>query len=259
MSRPDEIGDPWPGPRAILHVDMDAFFAAVEVLDHPTLAGEPVIVGGTPEGHGVVCTASYEARKFGVRSAMSAARAVKLCPRGVFIAPRMGRYAAVSRVVFAALGEFTPLVEPVSVDEAFLDLTGTERLHGHPLRAARAIKERVRQVTGGLSSSLGLAPNKFLAKVASDLEKPDGLVAVRPDRVMEFLAPLPVERIWGVGPRTAEALHALGWRLIGDLQTVPPGALGLTLGEEAGRHIERLARGLDERPVEDGGRALSVS
>ena len=259
MDRSNEERAPWPGPRAIIHLDMDAFFAAVEVLDNPTLRGKPVIVGGTPEGHGVVSTASYEARKFGVRSAMPAARAVKLCPQGIFIFPRMGRYAAVSRAVFAALGEFTPLVEPVSVDEAFLDLTGTERLHGHPLAAARAIKDRVREVTGGLGSSLGLAPNKFLAKVASDLEKPDGLVAVPPDRVMEFLAPLPVEKIWGVGPRTAEALHALGLRRIGDLQKVPEGALGQTLGVEAGRHIERLAHGLDERPVEDGGLAKSVS
>ncbi len=259
MGPRDQPTGRWPGGRAILHLDMDAYFAAVEVLDNPALRGKPVIVGGTPEGHGVVGTASYEARRFGVHSAMPAARAVKLCPHGVFLPPRMGRYAAVSRSVFAALEEFTPALEPVSIDEAFLDLTGTERLLGDPADAARTIKARVREVTGGLTSSAGLAASKFLAKVASDLEKPDGLVVVPPGSEAEFLAPLPVERIWGVGPRTAEALHALGFRRIGDLQKVTPGALGRTLGEETGSHIERLARGLDDRSVETGGLARSVS
>ena len=246
-------------PRAILHVDMDAFFAAVEILDNPGLRGKPVIIGGTVEGHGVVSTASYEARRFGIHSAMPMARAVKLCPRGIFLNPRMGRYAAVSEQVFKALAEFTPALEPVSIDEAFLDLTGTERLWGPSIEAARRIKARVREATGGLCASAGLAPNKFLAKVASDLRKPDGLVEVPSDGILEFLAPLSVETLWGVGPRTAEALHGMGLRRIADIQRLPEGALRSTLGEEAGRHLERLARGLDDRPVEAGGLAKSVS
>jgi len=238
---------------------MDAFYAAVEVLDNPSLAGKPVIVGGTPEGRGVVGTASYEARRYGVHSAMPAAQAVKLCPRGIFLPPRMDRYAAVSRMVFSALEEFSPAVDPLSIDEAFLDLTGTERLLGPPEDAARAIKARVRQVTGGLAASVGLAPNKFLAKVASDLKKPDGLVVVPAGGGEEFLAPLPVEKLWGVGPRTAEALHSLGLRRIGDLQGYPQEALCSNLGQETGRHLALLARGIDERPVEPGGEARSVS
>ena len=165
--------------RTVLHLDMDAFFAAVEVLDNPTLAGKPVIVGGTPEGHGVVSTASYEARKFGVRSAMSAARAVKLCPHGIFLPPRMGRYAAVSRLVFAALGEFTPLVEPVSVDEAFLDLTGTERLHGRPIAAATAIKARVRQAPAASGPRWASPRTSSSPRWPATSRSPMGLVAVR--------------------------------------------------------------------------------
>ncbi len=248
-----------PRCRTILHLDMDAFFAAVEVLDNPSLAGKPVIVGGTVEGHGVVGTASYEARRYGVRSAMPAAQAVKLCPKGIFLRPRMGRYAAVSREIFKVLEEFAPAVEQVSIDEGFLDLTGMERHWKNPLEAARAIKKRVREVTGGLTSSIGIAPNKFLAKVASDLEKPDGLVVVPPDGVLEFLAPLKVEKLWGVGPRTAQVLHQMGLHLVGDLQQLPSGILRFKLGEEAGSHLEQLARGLDDRPVEAGGLPKSVS
>jgi len=250
---------PGAAPRAIVHLDMDAFFAAVEVLDDPSLCRKPVIVGGTPEGRGVVSAASYEARRFGVRSAMPAAQAVKLCPRGIFLRPRMGRYEALSRCVFRALEEFTPLVEPISIDEAFLDLTGTERLWGEAALAARKIKARVREATGGLTASVGVAPNKFLAKVASDLEKPDGLVIVPGGREAEFLAPLPVEKLWGVGPRTAERLHALGLRRIGELQAYPEASLCSNLGVELGRHLFRLGRGLDERPVEPGSLAVSVS
>src|SRR2546426_8434093 len=164
---------PPPGPRTVLHLDMDAFFAAVEVLDNPSRTGKPVIVGGPAGGHGVVGTASYEARRYGVRSAMPMAQAVKLCPGGIFLPGRMGRYQAVSRIVFRTLREFSPAVEPVSIDEAFVDLTGTGRLLGTPLEAARAIKARVRESTSGLTASVGLAENKFLAKVASDLRKPD--------------------------------------------------------------------------------------
>jgi DNA polymerase-4 len=258
---PQRKNDP-PAPypaRTVLHLDMDAFFAAVEILDNPSLAGKPVIVGGTPEGRGVVTTASYEARRFGVHSAMSAAQAVNLCPAGVFLPPRMGRYAAVSKAVFAALREFSPAVEPVSIDEAFVDLTGTGRLLGPPAAAARAIKERIRKATGGLSASVGIGPNKFLAKVASDLEKPDGLVVLDPSKVLEFLAPLPVEKLWGVGPRTAEVLHSMGLRRIGDLQRYPEEELRRRLGQDSGRHLALLSRGIDDRPVEPGGLALSVS
>ncbi|MGH9362825.1 MAG: Y-family DNA polymerase, partial [Thermoanaerobaculia bacterium] len=191
--------------------------------------------------------------------AMPAAQAVKLCPHGIFLPPRMGRYAAVSRRVFAALSEFSPLVEPVSIDEAFLDLTGAERLLGPPVEAARALKARVRDATGGLTASVGIAPNKFLAKVASDLEKPDGLVVVPRGREAEFLAPLPVGKLWGVGPRTAEALRSRGFRKIEDLQRTAEAFLRQLLGEEAGRHLHLLARGIDERPVAPSTPAKSVS
>jgi DNA polymerase-4 len=257
----DERGrGPAPGhPRTIIHIDMDAFFAAVEVLDNPTLRGKPVVVGGTVEGHGIVSTASYEARRFGIHSAMPMAWAVKLCPGAVFVGTRGDRYAAVSRDVFRVLEEFTPLVEPVSIDEAFLDITGTERLSGPPAETARAIKRRVREVTGGLTASAGIAASKFVAKVASDLRKPDGLVEVPAGREAEFLAPLAVEKLWGVGPKTAEVLHARGFRRIADLQALPPGILAASLGREAGEHLEHLARGIDPRPVEGGGLARSVS
>lgn len=241
-------------PRAILHLDMDAFFAAVEVLDNPTLRGKPVIVGGTPEGRGVVSTASYEARRYGVHSAMPAATAVRLCPRGVFLRPRLTRYHVVSRQVFRLLREYTPLVEPLSIDEAFLDVSGS-----HPLRRppeptaaeaiARELQDRVHDETGGLTCSLGVASNKFLAKLASDLEKPNGLVVVPATGVEEFLAPLEIDRLWGVGPKTAEHLRSLGLDRIGDLQRVSERDLLRLLGRELGDHLARLCRGLDDRPV----------
>jgi DNA polymerase-4 len=249
--------------RSILHVDMDAFFAAVEVLDNPRLAGKPVIVGGTPEGRGVVSTASYEARKFGVRSAMPAAQAVKLCPHGVFLRPRMGRYADMSRQVFAILHEVTPLVEPVSIDEAFLDVTGCHPLARSSLPAAEAlakeIQGRVERVTGGLTCSLGVAENKFLAKVASDLRKPRGLTVVPTGGGAEFLAPLPIERLWGVGPKTSERLRSLGLTTIGQIAALKENDLEAILGAEFGRHLRRLSRGLDDRQVETGWEAKSIS
>ena len=242
--------------RTILHVDMDAFFAAVEILDNPALAGKPVIVGGTPEGRGVVSTASYEARKYGVRSAMPAAEAVRLCPGGIFLRPRIGRYDDASRQVFAVFHETTPLVEPLSIDEAFLDISGV-RPGGE--EAARRVQERVERETGGLTCSIGVAENKFLAKVASDLRKPRGLVVVPRGRGAEFLAPLPVEKLWGVGPKTAARLHELGLATIGKLARLPERDLEMILGADAGRHLHRLSRGLDDRPVEPDWEAKSIS
>ncbi len=257
--------------RAILHVDMDAFFAAVEVLDDPSLAGRPVIVGGRPEQRGVVAAASYEARRFGVHSAMSAARAARLCPEATWLPGRHARYAEISALIFALLRSYTPLVEPLSIDEAFLDVTGCGRLFGDPVAIARGIKARLRREIG-LTGSVGVAPNKFLAKLASDLEKPDGLVVVPAGGERAFLAPLPVERLWGVGPRTAAVLHGLGVERIGRLaaaaDALAAGAAGPDLalarrlqerlGPEHSAHLLRLCRGEDERPVVPEHEAKSI-
>lgn len=234
--------------RAVAHVDMDAFYAAVEQRDRPELRGRPVIVGADPRGRGVVSACSYEARVFGVRSAMPISRAYRLCPDGVYLPVDMTKYARVSAQIMAILGEFTPLVEPVSVDEAFLDLSGTESLWGPPREAVRGIKARIRGETG-LTASAGLARNKFVAKVASDLEKPDGLVVVPPGGEAEFLAPLPIERLWGVGKATARELQALGVTTIGQLQRLAPAVLTARLGPH-GPDLLALAFGRDARPVE---------
>jgi len=242
--------------RAIAHVDMDAFYAAIEQRDRPELRGRPVIVGADPKGRGVVSTASYEAREYGVRSAMPIGRAARLCPDAAFVPVDMGKYRQVSLQIMAILADFSPLVEPVSVDEAFLDLTGTERLLGSPLEAVRRIKDRIRAETG-LTASAGLASNKFLAKVASDLEKPDGLVVVPPGGEATFLAPLPVERIWGVGHVTAKALGDLGIATVGQLQGVPRSVLVRRFGKH-GEDLHDLAFGRDDRPVEPFGVPKSV-
>src|SRR6185503_3096656 len=197
----------------ILHVDMDAFYASVEERDNPALVGMAVIVGGTAEGRGVVAAANYEARKFGVHSAMAAGRAVRLCPHATFIKPRMERYAEVSRQVRSIFEEFTPLVEPLSLDEAFLDATGSEPLFGSSAEIGQQIKNRIRADLQ-LIASVGVAPNKFLAKIASDLRKPDGFVVVAPDAIQNFLDPLPVERLWGVGRVTRASFERLGVRTI---------------------------------------------
>ena len=236
-----------PFERAILHVDMDAFYASVEVRDNPALRGKPVIVGGTPEGRGVVSAASYEARAYGVRSAMSAARAIRLCPDGIFLRGRMDRYAEVSAEIFAIFRDFTPLVEPLSIDEAFLDVSGCGRLFGTPEHMGRLIKERIAAETG-LVASVGLAPNKFLAKLASDLEKPDGFVVIRPGTERELLAGLPIGRLWGVGKVSEARLQELGIRRIGDLLTAPRALLVGQLGDHA-NHLLELAVGHDTRPV----------
>jgi DNA polymerase-4 len=234
--------------RAIAHVDMDAFYASVEQRDRPELRGRPVIVGADPRGRGVVSACSYEARVFGVRSAMPISRAYRLCPRGVYLPVDMAKYARVSGEVMAILGDFSPLVEPVSVDEAFLDLTGTSTLWGPPVEAVRRIKNRIREQTG-LTASAGLAANKFVAKVASDLDKPDGLVVVPAGGEASFLAPLPIERLWGVGKATAKELQALGVTRIGQLQALSPEVLAARLGPQ-GPDLLDLASGRDARAVE---------
>ena len=234
--------------RAIVHVDMDAFYASVEQRDRPELRGRPVIVGADPRGRGVVSAASYEARVYGVRSAMPISRAHRLCPHGVYLPVDMAKYARVSREIMAVLGDFSPLVEPVSVDEAFVDLTGTQTLWGPPDMAVRRIKSRIREETG-LTASAGLAANKFVAKVASDLEKPDGLVVVPAGGEAAFLAPLPIERLWGVGKTTARELADLGVTTIGRLQQLPARVLTARLGPH-GPDLQALAFGRDDRPVE---------
>jgi DNA polymerase IV len=240
----------------IAHVDMDAFYASVEQRDRPDLRGLPVIVGASPGGRGVVSAASYEARRFGVRSAMPISRAVRLCPQGVYLPVDMDKYQRVSAEIMAILREFSPLVEPVSVDEAFVDLAGTETLFGPAAEAVRTIKTRIRAETG-LTASAGLAANKFVAKVASDLRKPDGLVIVPAGTEASFLAPLPVERLWGVGRVLAEALASMGISTIGQLQGMPPSTLERRFGEH-GRHLHDLAFGRDERTVEPSTAAKSI-
>lgn len=244
--------------RSILHVDMDAFFASVEELDRPELAGRPVIVGGTPQGRGVVAAASYEVRKYGVHSAMPTATALRLCPHAVLIPPRHGRYAELSRRIRAVFERYSPQVEPLSVDEAFIDVTASERLFGSAATIGRRIKDDIREELG-LVASVGLAPNKFLAKLASDLDKPDGFLAVAEEGVAAFLAPLPIGRLWGVGPKSAARLERLGITTVGRLREYPERMLADHVGRAAAEHLWQLARGIDERPVEPVREAKSVS
>jgi DNA polymerase IV len=245
-----------PDTLTILHVDMDAFYASVEQRDRPELRGKPVIVGGVG-GRGVVSAASYEARQYGVHSALPMSTARRLCPRGVFLPVRMSHYAQVARQIREVFLSFTPLVEPLSLDEAFLDVRGCEGLFGPTPEIARRIKERVRAETG-LVASVGVAANKFLAKLASDHGKPDGFVVLPPERVSEFLAPLPVGRLWGVGAKAEKRLHALGIRTVGQLAGLPEQVLVDHFGE-AGRHVWHLARGQDERAVIPDREAKSLS
>lgn len=233
--------------RTILHVDMDAFYASVEQRDDPSLRGRPVIVGGRSR-RGVVAAASYEVRRFGVRSAMSMVEALGRCPHAVVVPPRMSRYVEVSRAIFDIFRRFTPLVEGLSLDEAFLDVTGSRRLFGDGVTIARQIRRAIREEQS-LTASAGIAPNKFLAKIASDLDKPDGLVVVAPESVREFLAPLAIERMWGIGKKSAPALHAADFHTIGDLADRPPGALERVLGPERALQVRQLARGIDRREV----------
>ena len=236
-----------PGLRRILHVDMDAFYASVEQRDNPSLRGLPVAVGGEPDKRGVVAAASYEARTFGVRSAIPMSRAVRLCPQLVIVHPDFNKYRTVSQQVFAIFRSITPLVEPMSLDEAYLDVT--ENAWNEPLgmTVARRLKSEIRATTG-LTASAGVAPNKFLAKIASGWKKPDGLTVIAPERVESFLHGLPVDALWGVGPVTAKKLHAVGIGKLTDIRTADAALLRDTVGSLA-EWLQQLARGEDDRPV----------
>jgi DNA polymerase IV len=236
----------------ILHADLDAFFASVEQRDDPRLRGRPVIVGG-----GVVLAASYEAKARGVRTAMSGSRARRLCPNAVVVPPRMSAYAEASKAVFRVFEDTTPLVEGLSIDEAFLDTRGMERLAGSPAEIAAKLRRDVRERVG-LPITVGVARTKFLAKVASAVAKPDGLLVVPPDRELAFLHPLPVERLWGVGPVTAGRLHRLGITTVAQVAGFPESALTTVVGRAAGRHLHALAHNRDPRPVERRRRRRSV-
>ncbi len=236
------------GERVILHADMDAFYASVEQRDHPELRGRPVIVGGT-SSRGVVMAASYEARRFGVRSAMPSAQARALCPGAVFLAGDMRKYRRVSAQIREIFHSVSPAVEPLSLDEAFIDITASRTLLGPPLAIGRLLRDRVRAGTG-LAVSVGIGPGKMVAKIASDLAKPDGLLEVPPDRVEEFLRPLAVGRLWGVGPVTEATLRRGGITTVGGLAAWSSGELAALIGRSAAEHLVRLARGLDVRVVE---------
>ncbi len=247
-------GNRW--PRIIVHADMDAFFAAVEELDDPTLRGRPLLIGGQGP-RSVVATASYAARRFGVGSAMSMEVARQRCPQALVIPPRFSRYQEISRQVMEVFESFTPIVEPLSLDEAFLDMSAARALFGSPNELGRRIKARVFEATGGLKVSVGVAPTKFAAKVASDHRKPDGLMVVHPQAIRAFLDPLPLRRLWGVGPVTEEKLRKLGLRTIGDVAAASADLLESSVGRQ-GPHLIRLAQGDDPRAVVPQREARSV-
>jgi DNA polymerase-4 len=232
--------------RAILHVDMDAFYASVEQHDRPELRGQPVIVGGS-SGRGVVAAASYEVRRYGVHSAMPTREALARCPHAVIVKPRMDRYKDVSRQVFEVFHEYTPVVEGLSLDEAYLDVTGSRALHGEPAAIAAAIKARIRERTG-LTASVGVSFNKLLAKIASDLRKPDGLCTIAPAEVVGVLDPLPIRRLHGIGPKTAARLEECGLHTLGQLRQAPDAVLWPLFGRYT-QNVRNRAAGIDERPV----------
>jgi DNA polymerase-4 len=242
--------------RTILHVDLDAFYASVEVLENPTLAGKPVLVGGTGP-RGVVAAASYEARRFGCHSAMPMGRARRLCPQAVVLPPRFDLYAAKSRAVHEIFAAFTPLIEPIALDEAFLDVTGALRIRGTGADIGAAIRARVRAETG-LTASVGVAPNTLRAKLASDDAKPDGMLVVEPGGELAFLHPHPVGRLWGVGPATLARLERFGVETIGDLAALPEASLVDALGRAHGHQLHELACGRDDRPVEPDRETKSI-
>src|ERR1700683_3030549 len=242
--------------RAILHVDMDAFYASVEERDRPELKGKPVIVGGTG-GRGVVAAANYVVRQYGVRSAMPMREALRRCPEAVCVHPRMSRYKEVSGQVFAIFHEFTPIVEGLSLDEAFLDVTASQQLHGDPLVIAAEIRSRIRATTG-LTASVGIAPNKLLAKIASDLNKPDGMFRIGADTLQAPLDPLPIQKLFGIGPKTLPAVHAAGIRSFGDLRTASDEQVWRVFGKH-GRLMRERASGIDDRPVEAHREEQSIS
>lgn len=244
----------------ILHMDMDAFFAAVEQRDHPEYRGKPVIVGADPKGgkgRGVVSTCSYEARKFGIHSAMPISQAYRLCPQGIYVWPNGRLYQQVSKDIFNLLYEFTDAIEPLSIDEAFMDVTGSVKLFGDGPEIAAKIKKRILKEIN-LTASIGVAPNKYLAKIASDLEKPDGLVVVNPEKIDAFLAPLDISRLWGAGVKTQAILKKMGINTIGDLFRFPKEILEQKLGK-LGDHFYNLAHGIDPRSVQSDEVIKSIS
>ena len=242
--------------RHIIHVDMDAFYASVEQLDNPELRGKPVIVGGTGP-RGVVAAASYEVREYGVRSAMPARRAMTLCPDAICVRPRMSRYREVSREIFGIFRDFTPMVEGLSLDEAFLDITASCTIYGTPARIGQLIKQRIFEETG-LTASVGIGPNKLVAKIASDLEKPDGLCELTEENLRETFDPLPVERLMGVGPRTAESMHVQKIYTFKDLRTAEDARLKAVFGRYSER-VRQRASGIDDRPVGEHAKDKSIS
>jgi DNA polymerase-4 len=249
------IGQTNQKPRTIIHVDMDAFYASVEVLDNPELQGKPVVVGGTSD-RSVVSAASYEARKYGIHSAMATVRARKLCPRAIFLPVRMGRYREISRMIMAIFQRITPLVEPISLDEAFLDVTGSIGLFGEGHVIAGEIKTLIKRETG-LTASAGVATSKLVAKIASDLQKPDGLTVVEAGQEQEFLAKLQINKLWGAGGKTIESLALLNVKSIGDLAALPPEILTDRFGKH-GSHLHLAANGIDVRPVVPNREAKSI-
>ena len=245
--------------RQIAHVDMDAFYASVEQRDHPECRGKPVIVGADPKegkGRGVVAACSYEARKFGIHSAMPISRAFKLCPDGIYLSVRMWRYEEVSESIFAIFRHFSDMVEGLSIDEAFLDVTRSQQLFGPAETIARKMKAEIFEKEG-LVASVGLAPNKFLAKLASDLSKPNGFLVVSPDQIADFLHPLPISRLWGVGEKSERRLQSLGLTTVGELANWSRARAESLLGKSGG-HLWELSQGIDDRPVEPNREAKSI-
>ncbi len=245
---------------SFLHVDMDAFFASVEQHDHPELRGKPVVVGSPPDQRGVVSAASYEARTFGIHSAMPSRTAYQKCPHAAFLPVNMARYKEVSRQIMRIFESYTPLVQPLSIDEAFLDVTGSRRLFGDARTIAEKIRRDIREQTG-LTASVGVAPNMFLAKIASDMNKPDGLTLVpfEQEAIETFLAPLPISRMWGVGKVTQKKLLSLGLTTIGKLQSCDPALLERAVGPHSAAVFHRLAHGMDARSIETGDEEKSIS
>jgi len=244
-------------PRKIIHIDCDCFYAAIEMRDDPSLRERPVAVGGSPERRGVVATCNYAARRFGVRSAMASSRAVKLCPELVLVPPRFEVYREASRQIARIYADYADTIEPLSLDEAFLDVTGSPHLEGSATRIALHIRGRIRREVG-ITASAGVAPNKFLAKIASDWNKPDGQLVVTPAEVNAFVRDLPVGKLFGVGKVTEEKLHQLGLFTCADIRARSPVELQRHVGS-LGERLWRLAQGIDERPVEPFGRRKSLS
>jgi nucleotidyltransferase/DNA polymerase involved in DNA repair len=249
-----------PPSRYIIHLDMDAFYAAIEEMDHPEYRGKPLVVGADPKGgagRGVVSTANYEARKYGIRSALPVSKAYRLCPHAIFVPGRPQRYGEISRHVMRIISDFSPQIQQISIDEAFLDITQTANGFGGPKSLAEQLKARIRSEVG-LTASVGLASNMFVAKVASDLHKPDGLTICAPGHEKEFLAPLPINKLWGVGPKTEARLRDYGFNLIGDVAKCSQETLAKKFGKW-GAHLWALSNGIDNRAVEDTGPRKSIS